>query len=507
MSTPTPTPEALPAMPPYLFPAETFGTHITAWGLACYAAGAAAERERMAAEIDNSLMTFRHTRDGMIRGGRYVNVEDVMNTLRDQQPPSAAARAEPTDGIPLDAVIDAYTAETCGAENFDAKVLQSFINRFPQHAAALRRYASMQLTSRPATREEIEAEEDASPQPAAEPAPTSMDYGMFDDAEPAPVAEPAIEKFREIEDDHESGLRDESPLERLRFFCSLAMNGQDWLDVEPFFDALAAPVAPAAASGAVYGIIDPDYGRVYTIARKLAWEEGYAIGLHGSFTRDLDLIAVPWVDKPCEPEHLIRRIIDATGLKSQHDNPGKKPQGRLVWTLLFPGFSDPRFVDLSIMPLATPPAHDAPAEAPKLPALDTMKIVVRDAFMNGLAFMEGNPDSRSAEWREAADWFVTRWVSSEDNPLNYPHECGHPMCGCESGRCAADEANDRVTERLRFNAALATSAPPKALSDEEIEEIARTSIAPWVQVSKWSSLDRFARAIESRLRTSSKEGK
>ena len=25
-------------------------------------------------------------------------------------------------------------------------------------------------------------------------------------------------------------------LERLRFFCSLAMNGQDWLDVEQFFD-------------------------------------------------------------------------------------------------------------------------------------------------------------------------------------------------------------------------------------------------------------------------------
>jgi hypothetical protein len=28
------------------------------------------------------------------------------------------------------------------------------------------------------------------------------------------------------------------PLERLRFFCSLSMPGQDWLDVEPFFDAL-----------------------------------------------------------------------------------------------------------------------------------------------------------------------------------------------------------------------------------------------------------------------------
>jgi hypothetical protein len=116
-------------------------------------------------------------------------------------------------------------------------------------------------------------------------------------------------------------------------------------DVRAWFEA-----GEPTSSGAIYGIIDPDYGRVYTIARKLAWDEGYAIGLHGSFTRDLDLIAVPWTDNPCEPEHLVARILDATGLHSLPSNPGKKPHGRLVWTLLFKAFNDPRFVDLSIMP-------------------------------------------------------------------------------------------------------------------------------------------------------------
>jgi hypothetical protein len=113
-----------------------------------------------------------------------------------------------------------------------------------------------------------------------------------------------------------------------------------------YVDALAAP----ATTGQVYGIIDPDYGRAYTMIRKLAWDEGYAIGLHGSFTRDLDLIAVPWTDAASEPEHLVRRIEFATGLQGLHGNPGKKPQGRLVWTLMFPNFGDPRFIDLSIMP-------------------------------------------------------------------------------------------------------------------------------------------------------------
>jgi hypothetical protein len=118
--------------------------------------------------------------------------------------------------------------------------------------------------------------------------------------------------------------------------------------IEKLFAAAAAP--DEQPTGQVYGIIDPDYGRVYTIARKLAWEEGYAIGLHGSFTRDLDLVAVPWTDSACEPEHLVRRIVDATDLMIQPAGIGQKPHGRCVWTLLFRAFGDPRFVDFSVMP-------------------------------------------------------------------------------------------------------------------------------------------------------------
>lgn len=44
----------------------------------------------------------------------------------------------------------------------------------------------------------------------------------------------ALERFNRDPD----LLANESPLERLRYFLSLALNGQDWLDVEPFLDAL-----------------------------------------------------------------------------------------------------------------------------------------------------------------------------------------------------------------------------------------------------------------------------
>ena len=86
------------------------------------------------------------------------------------------------------------------------------------------------------------------------------------------------------------------------------------------------------------------------MARCLAWQEGYALCMHGSFTRDLDLLAVPWADKACEPEHLVRRIADATGLRETGHPPSKKPHGRLAWTLIFRQFADPRFVDVSVMP-------------------------------------------------------------------------------------------------------------------------------------------------------------
>ena len=76
--------------------------------------------------------------------------------------------------------------------------------------------------------------------------------------------------------------------------------------------------------------------------------------MHGSFTRDLDLIAVPWAPHACEPEHLAKRIESAAGLKITVPPKNDKPHNRLVWTMTLPEFGDPRFVDLSIIP----PQHE-----------------------------------------------------------------------------------------------------------------------------------------------------
>jgi hypothetical protein len=46
---------------------------------------------------------------------------------------------------------------------------------------------------------------------------------------------PARQRF-----DDTGGREEPDPVERLRFFCSLAMNKQNWLDVEAFFDDVLA---------------------------------------------------------------------------------------------------------------------------------------------------------------------------------------------------------------------------------------------------------------------------
>jgi len=93
--------------------------------------------------------------------------------------------------------------------------------------------------------------------------------------------------------------------------------------------------------------------------------------MHGSFTRDLDIVAVPWTEKACEPEHLVRRVLASNlNLSEANGNPGSKPHSRRVWTLMLPEFGDPRFVDLSICQPQNKPMMDiTPEESARMAAV------------------------------------------------------------------------------------------------------------------------------------------
>lgn len=101
-------------------------------------------------------------------------------------------------------------------------------------------------------------------------------------------------------------------------------------------------------------MLAPWYAFAYAKLDRIAHRHGYALALHGSMARDLDLIAVPWTEDADPPEKLLRsiaRFITAGAKDIRYDVPhaSKKPHGRLAYT--FPlGMSD-QFLDVSVMPL------------------------------------------------------------------------------------------------------------------------------------------------------------
>jgi hypothetical protein len=97
--------------------------------------------------------------------------------------------------------------------------------------------------------------------------------------------------------------------------------------------------------------------------RHVAYRCGYAIAVHGSIARDIDLVAIPWrVVQPISPEGLMDELFKAVkpiiGYAEWGDGeqPKKKPWGRLGWSIhLTPYGRDGAYLDISVVPIVLPP--------------------------------------------------------------------------------------------------------------------------------------------------------
>lgn len=105
----------------------------------------------------------------------------------------------------------------------------------------------------------------------------------------------------------------------------------------------------------------PTYCWMVSHIQEVAKKFGYAIGLHGSMSRDLDLIACPWTDAAAPEEVLVEAIREAVDGSIRNDPPteGNKydattrngnelPHGRKAWSIYFSGHRF--YIDLSVMP-------------------------------------------------------------------------------------------------------------------------------------------------------------
>lgn len=96
--------------------------------------------------------------------------------------------------------------------------------------------------------------------------------------------------------------------------------------------------------------------------RARARELGYAIAVHGSLARDIDLVAIPWSTPASSPQDLVVALLDV--IREVNDGRGYiqagearailtgtvKPHGRRAWSI-FVDLNDVYF-DISIMPRA-----------------------------------------------------------------------------------------------------------------------------------------------------------
>lgn len=86
--------------------------------------------------------------------------------------------------------------------------------------------------------------------------------------------------------------------------------------------------------------------------REIALPCGYAIAVHGSQQRDLDLIAVPWTDGALSNRALVRALCQPHGPFVEGLKSGK-PHGRIAYVLHgVPGSAGVNYIDLSVMPRA-----------------------------------------------------------------------------------------------------------------------------------------------------------
>lgn len=100
------------------------------------------------------------------------------------------------------------------------------------------------------------------------------------------------------------------------------------------------------------------YALLYRQMAEAAYDLGYALAIHGSLTRDCDVIAVPWTDNAVSESKLVDAIARVVG----HPlgcvaGPGvKKPHGRRAWGIVPVGGNE--YIDLSVMPRIALPEED-----------------------------------------------------------------------------------------------------------------------------------------------------
>ena len=92
------------------------------------------------------------------------------------------------------------------------------------------------------------------------------------------------------------------------------------------------------------------YAQLYPRLREVARAHGYALALHGSLTKDLDVVAIPWTDEASDPTALAIALTERAGAHMPPNQPTIRLHARMAYTIHLGGIGG--YIDLSVMPRA-----------------------------------------------------------------------------------------------------------------------------------------------------------
>ncbi len=137
--------------------------------------------------------------------------------------------------------------------------------------------------------------------------------------------------------------------------------------------------------------------------RELAREVGYAIGVHGSQERDLDLMALPWREDAVAPKELAEHIASGLGGKVLTSN--DKHPGRWACNINIDGWY--KLIDLSVAVIA-PPGSRVVREGDLDAATEALKDAAAHLVGAASAYREHAARSSSVGRAKVDPFFTTR---------------------------------------------------------------------------------------------------
>ena len=95
----------------------------------------------------------------------------------------------------------------------------------------------------------------------------------------------------------------------------------------------------------------PVYADIYVRLGKFCYRYGYAVCVHGTMQRDLDLVLIPWAEDSISREEMIEKIRKKYDIRERKgwDKASDKPHGRKAYIVQLHGFEG-GYLDISIMP-------------------------------------------------------------------------------------------------------------------------------------------------------------